>query len=105
MSEPYESRKATAVVYPFVKGCEVYSCHFCFDLVIGNGGRSRTYNLTLVRVALPIELLRSDLYMWKLRCCEFFAYLVITGPFATGGHDSTRHPSLFGISSDGSFLP
>lgn len=27
MSEPYESRKAAATVYPFVKGCEVYSCH------------------------------------------------------------------------------
>lgn len=58
--------------------------------------------------ALLTELYRSDLYMWKLRCFdryEFFAYLVITGPFATGGHDSTRHPSLFGISTDGSFLP
>ena len=29
---------------------------------------------------------------------------LLRGPFATGGHDSTRHPSFIGISTDGSFL-
>lgn len=30
--------------------------------------------------------------------------LLLRSPFTTGGHDSTRHPSFIGISTDGSFL-